>query len=163
MFEVADECGDGGGAFFREGAVSDADVIVVVPGLSCAVPELYEADAAFDEASGHEDLAGLYGIAVPVSDAFGFAVDVEGVGGFHLHSVCEFVGLDACFEFGVSAACVGVAAVEFLDEVELFSLFAVLEAVGSDVGDEFFDGTVSGVDVGSLIYAGQEGGLPVLG
>src|SRR5262245_38697356 len=44
------------------------DVTVVIPGLAGAVPDLHEAHAALDEAAGHQDLPGMYPVAVHLAN-----------------------------------------------------------------------------------------------
>jgi hypothetical protein len=83
LFEVLEQGADGLVAFAGEAAVIDFEVVVIVPGLAGAVPDLDEADAAFDEASGDEDLPGLLALAVHGPDGFGFARDIEGIGRLH--------------------------------------------------------------------------------
>lgn len=74
------------------------DVVVVVPGLACAMPKLNEAYAAFYESTCDEELSALDSFAVAFACFFRFVVDVESGGGFHLHAVGEFERLDACVE-----------------------------------------------------------------
>jgi hypothetical protein len=97
LFQVFEERGDGFVALFGESAVAGFDVVVVVPGLARAVPELDESDAAFEQAPRDEQLARVDAVAVHLADVGGFFADVEGVGAFHLHAVGEFEGLDAGF------------------------------------------------------------------
>ena len=121
LFEIGEEGADGLIAFAGEAAVV-FDVIVGVPGLAVAVPELDEADAAFEEAAGHEALAGEGAGAVEVADGLGFAVEIEGIGGLGLHAVGEFETADAGFELGVVMAAGEVVFVELAEEVELGGL-----------------------------------------
>ena len=162
LFEVFEESADGLVGFGGEAAVIDFEVVVIVPWLAFAVPELDEADPAFDEPAGDERLAAVDIVAVEVADVLGFAVEVEGVAGVELHAVGEFEGLDASFEAGVAGAAGLVFAVHFVKEVELDALFAHGEVFVADVFDEFVEVAVLGVYVGALEDAGEEAGLPVL-
>ena len=160
LAEVIDEGGDGLIDLAGEGGVF-GDIVVIVPRLAGAVPELDEADAAFEEAAGDEGLAGVDAGAVGVADVLGFAAGVEGVGGFHLHAEGEFEALDAGFEAGVAGALALVFAVEFEEEVELFALLGGRGVVAADVFDEFLDAGLLRVDERALVDTGEEAGLPV--
>ena len=64
-----------------EAAVVDLDIVVGVPRLADAVPDLDEADPFFEETAGGEELAALGGVAVELANGGGFAGDGECVGG----------------------------------------------------------------------------------
>ena len=138
------------------------DVVVVIPGLALTVPDLYETHAAFEQTAGDEELAGLSGVAVHFLNVFGFFGDVEGVAGFHLHVVGEFEGVDARVEFLILGSGGKMFFVELLQQVDLFSLIVAGCVFAFDELDQFFEFGVLRVDVGALVYAGQETGLPVL-
>ncbi len=163
LFEVGHEGGDG--AVDLGGVAADVgfDVVVVIPGLAGAVPELDHADAAFEEASGDEGLAAVDVVAVHLADVGWFAGDVEGVGGLQLHAEGQFEGFEAGFEAGVAEAGALVFEVQFAEEVELAALDGGVGVGAADVLDQFVDLTELGVDEGPLEDAGQEAGLPVLG
>lgn len=90
LFEIFEQGADGLVALFGEFAVVHFDVVVIIPRLACTMPDLDEADAAFKQAAGDEDLAGLGALAVHGADVVRFATDIEGVGGIHLHAIGEF-------------------------------------------------------------------------
>src|SRR5687768_15054834 len=100
----------------------DCDVVVVVPGLPLAVPDLYEADSPLDETAGDEDLPGLGAVAIGFEHMLGFAVDVESLGRFLLHAVGELEGVNAGIQGWVAAALLGVFFVEGGEHVELPTL-----------------------------------------
>ena len=108
LFQVGEKGGDGLVTFSRELAVVDLEVVMIVPGLPGSVPDLYEADATLDEASGDEHLAALKGVAIHLADVLWFEGNVEGVGRFELHAVGEFKALKTGFEFGIVVACFGM-------------------------------------------------------
>ncbi len=137
------------------------DVVVMIPGLTGAVPELDDADATFEEASGDEGLAAMDMIAVGGADVGGFVGDVEGVGGFDLHAEGEFEGVDAGIEAGIAWVGIAMTLVEKAEEVELAALDGGSGVGALDVFDEFGDLAVLGIDEGSLEDAGEEAGLPV--
>ena len=81
----------------------DGDVVVAVPGLALAVPDLDVADPALQEAAGDEELAavdlpGPY-ISRTCSGSLG---DVEGVAGLGLHAEGQLERLDAGLEVGLA-------------------------------------------------------------
>ena len=51
-----------------QAAVADFEVVVVVPRLARAVPDLHEPHAALDQPPGDQDLPGLHAGAVHVAD-----------------------------------------------------------------------------------------------
>ena len=140
----------------------DFDVVVAVPRLAFAVPDLDEADAALREAAGDEDLPRLRAGAVHVADVLRLVGDVEGVGGIHLHAIAEFKGLDARFELRVVLAAALMLDIERAQKIKLLALLRGRDAGVADVLDELFDLRVFRVDVGALIDAGEKAGLPVL-
>ena len=107
FFEIFDES-DGGlidiaTDLIECGVEVSAFAAVVVP---VGVVELYEADAAFDHASGEEAVIGEGGLsglgAVHVECVFGFLFDLGEFGGGDLHGEGGFVGFDASLDFGVA-------------------------------------------------------------
>jgi len=139
------------------------EIVVVVPWLAGAVPDLHEADATFDEAAGDEHLAALQGVAIHVANVLGFKADIEGIGRFELHAVGEFEAFETGFEVGIVFAGLGVFFVELAEEVELLALTVAGKVFGCDVFDELARVGRFGVDIGALISGGEKAGLPVLG
>ena len=74
------------------------DVVVAVPGLDVAVVELDEPHAPLDQAAGDQELPGLHARAVGVADVLRLLLDVEGVGGGHLHAVGQLEAGDPRLE-----------------------------------------------------------------
>ena len=87
-----------------EAAVTLRQVVVAVPGLSLAVPDLHVADAAFDEPACDQELPRFDVRAVGFLNVRRFALDVEGVGGFHLHAVGQLERLDAGLQGALDSA-----------------------------------------------------------
>ena len=139
--------------FSGEAAVIDFEIVVAVPWLAVAVPDLDEADAAFDKSASDEHLAALDAVAIHGADGGGFFGEIESVIGFHLHAVSEFERLDAGFELGVVLAAFEVALVEGEEEVKLLALFACRHRGVADIFDEFFEVGIFGVQVGALVSA----------
>ena len=79
----------------------DLEVVVAVPGLAGAMPELHEADAAFDQPASDEELSGLDAGAVHVADVLRFAANVECLGRFGLHAETELERVDAGLQRGI--------------------------------------------------------------
>ena len=138
------------------------DVIVIVPRLAFAGPDLNESNAAFDQSSRGEKLARLRAFAVHLANVLRLFGSIERISRVHLHAIGEFVRFDAGFELGVFLPLRGVAVVERVEEVELFALFGQRRVVIFNVLDELFDLGVLRVDVGALINARKEAALPVL-
>src|SRR6266496_2032274 len=162
LLEILKQGADGLVALFGQAAVIDLDVVVVVPGLTGAVPYLHEPNAPFDQAAGDQDLSGLSPFAVHFADVLRFAAEVKSVRGIHLHPISQFKGLDAGFDLRVLFAFAAVPFVEGLEQVKLGALFRQRAVIVSDVFDQFFDLGVLGVDVGALIDARKKTALPVL-
>ena len=125
-FEIAEETGDGfihGGAHF---AVVFGEVFVAVPVAAREAvvgtgPDLDEADAAFDEASGDEAAFGHFGgdgivEAVEFAGGGGLAGEAEDFGGAELEFSGHLVGRDAGFEAGVAFVGLEVGAVDLVEE-----------------------------------------------
>ena len=95
------------------------DIVVAVPRLPLAVPDLHEPHAPLDQPPGDENLPGLHARAVHVADVLRLAADVERVGRFDLHAIGQLERLHAGFELRIAAALLLVQPVERLHEVEL--------------------------------------------
>ena len=143
-------------------AVVDLEVVVAVPRLAGAVPDLHEPHAALDQPAGDENLPGLHAGAVHVADVLRLAADVERLGRLGLHAEAELERLDAGLERGVVLPRLQVAGIEPLQQVELLALLRQRDAVVADVLDELLDRRVLRVDVRAFVDAGQEARLPVL-
>src|SRR5207302_1409829 len=136
-------------AVFGEAAVIDLDVVVVVPRLSFAAPNLDEPDTLFQEPPANEQLPRLGARAVQVADVLRLPADIEGVGGIELHAIGQLERLDAGFELGVLLAFGQVSFVELLEQIELLPLLLERREVVANMLDELLDIGVPGVDVGA--------------
>ena len=75
------------------------DVVVVVPRLAGAVPDLHEAHAALDQPAGDQDLPGLHARAVHVAGcACGSRLTSNASAASDLHAIGQLERLDAGFE-----------------------------------------------------------------
>src|SRR5438477_309423 len=74
------------------------NVVVVVPRLAVAMPDLNKSNAAFEQPASHQKLACLCAGTVQIANMFGLLFDVEGLGGLGLHSVREFKRFDPGLE-----------------------------------------------------------------
>ena len=63
-------------------AMAGRQVVVVVPGLAVAVPELHKADPALEQPASRQKLAGVHARAVHRADRLGLLGDVERIAGF---------------------------------------------------------------------------------
>ena len=70
--------------------------------------------------------------------------------------------MDAGFYFWIMAVLSLVSPVHFLDQVDLGSLEIPRHSLVPDVGNEFADVGVLGVDVSPLVSSGEECGSPIL-
>ena len=130
----------------------DFEVVVVVPGLPGAVPDLDEAHAALDQPAGDQDLPRLHAVAVQLADVLRFARDVEGVGRLDLHAVGQLERLDPRLELRVVLrAAAGAVRFSSSQQVELPSLQFGGDRVGLRMFSiSLFDRSVLRVDVGAL-------------
>ena len=138
-------------------------VIMAIPGLTSAVPELNEAHATFGESASDEELSTQRGVAVHLARFLGLAADIKSIRGLELHAVGHLERLGAGLEGGVLRAPGLMGSVELTEQVELLALGGAREAEVANVLDEFLDASLGGVDVVALVDARQEAALPVLG
>ena len=138
------------------------DLVVAVPGLTCTGPKLDEADSALQQTTRDEGLAAKVVFAIGFAHGFGFLADVEGIGSLHLHAVGQLEALDAGIELLVVLALLEVVFVQCVEQIELATLLLEIERAVLDELDELIHLRVFRVDVGALVDAGEEGGLPVL-
>ena len=88
------------------------DVVVAVPGLDVAVIKLHEPHAPLDQSPGDQELPRLNARPIGVADVLRLLLDVEGVGGGHLHAIGQLEAGDPRFERIVFGPRLEVAAVE---------------------------------------------------
>ena len=140
----------------------DFEIIVAVPGLTVAMPDLNKAHASLDKASRDENLARLRSFAVHFADVLWFAADIECVGRIHLHAIGKFERLNTGFKLCFMLPFRGVALVQFVEQVKLRALFGHRTIIVPNMLDEPVHLRVLRVDVGPLVHARQESRLPVL-
>ncbi len=162
LFEVGQEGGDRPVALVRQLAMTGRQVVVMIPRLAVSVPELNEADAAFQEAPGGQELPRLNARPVHLADRSRLLADVKGIAGFRLHAVRQLERLNARFELGFSLALIEVPPVELGKQIKLGALSARADTTVLDVRDQFLDFFMLAIDVCSLIDPRQKGRLPVL-
>ena len=161
-FEVGEQSGEALVALLGQLAVVGLEVVVAVPGLEGAVPDLDVADAALDQSAGDEHLPGLGAVAIQLADGSGLLADVEGVAGLGLHAEGGLEGVKAGLERGVGGVLLEVAGIELLEEAELLALERGGKRGIFEIGDELVGLAVEGLDVGALVGTGKEGALPVV-
>ncbi len=161
LLEVGQECRDRLVAVLGQLAVVLRDVVVAVPGLDVAVIELDEPHAPLDQAAGDQELPGLHARPVGVADIPRLLLDVEGVGGGHLHAIRQLEAGDPRIEGVVLGTRLEVPAVQLGQEVELPALVGSGHGRVLDILDQVLDPAAPGVDVGPLVDAGQERRAPV--
>ena len=160
LLQIGQQRGDGAIDFSRKVAVILFDIVVVVPRLAGAVPELHVADAALEKAPGDQCLPSVDTVAVHLADVGRLFGEVEGVACFALHTKGEFVGMNAGIE-PIIEAHGAVTGIPVGEQVELAALIACRDLGMINVFNEAAEFLVFGIDLGSLIGAGEEGGLPV--
>ncbi len=94
---------------------------------------------------------------------FWFPLDIEGVGGFHLHPIGEFKGLYPGLQGAFVLPPFRVPTVHLLDEIQLAALRFGRDGPVADIGNQLIDLGELRIDVRSLVTSRQEGRLPVLG
>ena len=122
LLEVHEERGDRPVALVRQRAMAGRQIVVVVPGLAVAVPELDEADPALQQPPGRQELAGVHAGPVHRPDRFRLLGDVERLGRFRLHAISQLERLDPRLELGLVRAAVQVSPVQLGQQVELGAL-----------------------------------------
>ena len=163
LLQIGQQGGDRLVPVVGEFAMLCFQLVVVVPGLARAAPDLHEAHASLEQPPGDQQLPAA-GTLAPYSSriASRLAADVERFGRFALHAIGQFERLDAGFELRVGRSGLLMPAVELLHEVELPPLVGRRAARVADVLDQLFDLGMLGVDVRPLISPRQERGPPVL-
>src|SRR6516225_3255589 len=101
LFQVFQKASDGLIAFPGQTAMLRFQIIVAVPGLAGAVPDLDEANAFFQEPAGNEKLPALNAGAVQSANVSRLAVDVESILGIALHAISQLERLNASFELSI--------------------------------------------------------------
>ena len=140
----------------------DFEIVVIIPGLAFAMPQLNEPNTTFNQPAGDEQLPGLDAVSVGFQHMFWFLLDVKGVGRFHLHSISEFERVNPGFECRFVGPLIGMLSVQFLQQIELPPLLAPGGLVIANVFDQFFDVTMPRIDVRSLKNTWKKRGSPVL-
>ena len=162
LLQIDEQCADRLIALLGQVAVLDFEVVVAVPRLAGAVPQLHEAHAALDQPAGDEQLPGLHAGAVHVANVLRLAANVERLGRLGLHAEAELERANAGFERRIIVPGLRVASVEPFEQVELLALLRQRDAIVANVLDQLLDLRVLRVDVRAFVDAGQESGLPVL-
>ena len=158
VFQVVKE---GCGSFVAVGTKFSMAIVIVavsVPGLFAVIQvvDLYEADAGFTEATSQEATLRKLGSPVAFMDVLGLLGNIEHIGRFGLHGVGEFHGTDLRIEFGVLLSLFEMNLVEGIDEIELMTLLFPGKVRVVEIGNEFFNCHVTGVDCGGLVFSGKE-------
>ena len=138
-------------------------VAVGVP-FSVAV-DLDKTDSAFDQAAGEQALGSVrfrFGPvqAVHLLGGLGFPGEIRQFGGFCLHAVGEFKGLDAAEQFRLIGACAEVFGVDLGQQIQLSSLVGPGHIFGAI---QVEDRVPFGAEEGPLIGGGEKASVPVEG
>ena len=130
--------------------MTDFKIVVAVPRLAGAVPQLHEPHASLDQPAGDQQLPGLDAGAVHVADVLRLAADIERLGRLGLHAEAQLERADAGFERRVVLPRLRVASVEAFEQIELLALLGQRDAIVADVLDQLLDLGVLRVDVRRL-------------
>ena len=139
------------------------DVVVVIPGLARAVPELHEAHAPLEQPARDQRLPAVHMIAVGGAEVLGFLAEVEGIRRLELHAEGQLEGLDARLQPRIAAPRVLVLEIQVAQQIELPPLHRSGRVRAADVLDELLDLAMLRVHEGALKRAGQKTCLPILG
>jgi hypothetical protein len=112
LFEIGEQGADRLVGFPGQLAMKLREVVVVVPGLSFSMPNLYKSHPTLQQTPGNQQLTGLGPGAVKLLDVLGFTADIKSVAGIHLHAVGQLEGLKAGLELRVLRAAAGVVLVQ---------------------------------------------------
>ena len=99
------------------------NIVVIVPRLSGAMPELNVANAAFQEPARDQCLPPMHARAIHLSDMSRLSCDVERIRRFHLHAIGQFEGLNPRFKPTILAPPSLVFLIELMQQIELLALF----------------------------------------
>ena len=102
-------------------------IVVVVPGLAGAMPQLNEANAAFDHPSSDEQLARVDARPIEFVNMLRLLTEIKDVRRFHLHPVSQLERLDPGLQRIVFRPTLLVFSVESLKQIKLLPLFFQVE------------------------------------
>ena len=131
-------------------------IIVIVPRLAGAAPDLNESYTPFQQPPRGEQLPGMNSGTVHFVNVFRFLAHVEHVHGFALHAIRQFERLNAGFQLRVCVTLGKMRAVQSPQQIQLPALFGQRQPAVFDVGDQFPDVGLLGVDVRPLAGSGQK-------
>ena len=107
LLQIGQQGGDRLVDLAGELAVIRFDVVVVVPRLAGAVPELHEAHAALEEPPGDQRLPAMHAAAIQVAHVLRLAGEVERLGRLGLHAEGQLERLNAGLEPRIGPARAG--------------------------------------------------------
>ena len=99
------------------------DVIMIVPRLSFAMPDLNEANATFNQSASDQNLSSLNTITVHVANMFWLATDIKRIGRFRLHPKRQFERLNSCLQLSIPGTLFKMLLIETSEKLQLGRLF----------------------------------------
>ena len=156
LLQVGDQAGTGPvhvGAALPQVLV---DVVMVVPRLARTREDLHVSHAPLDQPPGQQARVPQGVLAVQPSDPPGLAPDIKRLAGRKLHPEGGFHGLDSTLEELIFAALGEVHSVEFLDQVQLLSLFGLRLAWVLQEPDHLLGSRLVGTESRALEFRRQE-------
>src|SRR5689334_22519081 len=108
-------------------------IIVTIPGLSGAGPNLDEAHAPLQQSAGDEDLPRLRAGAVEIENMLWLLCNIKGVRSIGLHAIGHFEGLDAGLELRFMLALLQMLLIQCKQKIKLTPLLLGRGEVALDV------------------------------
>ena len=127
------------------------DLVMVVPGLPFAVPNLHKSNAPFDQSPCHQQLTRLRRFAVAFANEFRLPLNVKCIRRFHLHPIRLLVALDARLQLRIMPALVQMFSIQRLQQVELATLRGKIQSRIANILDQFFHCGVFCVHIHTLV------------
>ncbi len=140
----------------------DLDIVMTVPRLAIAMPDLDKADAPFEQPARRQQLAPLHSVAIELPHGRGFARDRKRIRRLHLHAIRELERLDSRLELRFVLPLCGVLCIHGVQQIELGPLVGTRGRKILDMLDQLIDVRVRRIDIVALINPGQKAALPVL-
>ena len=137
------------------------DVIVTIPRLPCAMPELHKTHTALDQAAGHETLAREISRPIHIADVLGFTRDIEGIGGIGLHAIGKLEAPNARLELRIVLLLPQVLLVHLTQEIELFRLPCIAHLRVAKIFDHVLHLLNRGIEISTLEAARQKRRAPI--
>ncbi len=98
LLEVFQECGQRLIDLFRQPPMVLFQIVMIVPGLPPAMPELHESHTPFNESPGNHQLSRMDPLAIQLMNVPRLLGHIEGLGRLRLHTVRQFIRLNSTLQ-----------------------------------------------------------------